>query len=804
MRKLKRHTAVVGLAAASATALTLGIVLPLTIRDSYKTVNKYVEFNGLSPTTDYSVGQTINLALNVDPNTNFDGYEFQWYIHHQGENSPRLFETTTGPSVQLKDAAESWDGDIIYCLIVPIQGDRQNSSSSYFVGDLIQKASASQKVQKEYWTKTVLHLTNAFQINGVNVNVQTGSNVVLDAKNNIILTTASTPVTLTATPKVSTDYTQYVAYQWYVNGKPVVDATQNSFTLKTPAAGDAVYCEAHLAVAGNQQESNVVKSTSYSFNVVPSLDITADPISVTAGDQVNPETIPAGNNVNLTAGFQLGGQVLSSHSSEYTVTYSWSKNKVVLGNSNNLSYSLSNVTNNDAGFYTCTVTVTFTKGGSISLTSQPAHVTIVTPGQISVSPVVDQTVYNGQTASFRVKASLNEDSSNLTYQWQIQMPNENNWSDLSGDVNATLSLSSEECVRYNNAKFRCMVSCPSSYQEVKPQYSNPATLTVENPSFTTTLTANPSGNVNYGGSVTLTAKPTFKSTITGNDYTPTFAYQWFQIPSGVTDPSQYTKMENETNDTLTLSNLGSNENGVSYVCFVYPQNAYAVNAAAWANVGQFTDKYTVTLNPFGLSATATVTNNAETEATAQSSITNNLGQKFTLTATPSLAEGYDDTLPKGYSYSYQWQTANANSSDATWTNIGSASSSPTLTDQASELSGTHYYRCQVSIVHTVSVSTSSSSSSTNLKSSATIASFTTSLVSINTYPSLTIIPPNNSYNFVLPNNGYNVQLSPFIKVVICSNPALLPEGEQTIPPHDPILSVAHYNPTYEWKLMILF
>jgi alpha-tubulin suppressor-like RCC1 family protein len=252
---------------------------------------------------------------------------------------------------------------------------------------------------------------------------------------------------------------------------------------------------------------SVVASNATGTNTSLGAQLTVVPVIITA--QPTNQTVYGGDTATLAVA-ALGT----------SLRYAWSFNSTNLPGATNATLSLSNVTTNEAGSYSVLVTSDYG-----SLQSSNAQLTVV-PIAISEQPT-DAGLHEGNTFSFSVTAIKNGP---FSYQWQF------NGSNLPDQTNATLLLS--PIVTNNAGIYSVLVANP--YGSIQ---SSNATLTVYTPFFD----SQPADASVYGGD-----SASFNVTAYGYQLN----YQW-QLNG--------TNVSGATNNSLSLSNLTTNQAGAYHV-----------------------------------------------------------------------------------------------------------------------------------------------------------------------------------------------------------------------------------------------
>ncbi|MES2694301.1 MAG: immunoglobulin domain-containing protein [Verrucomicrobiota bacterium] len=180
-----------------------------------------------------------------------------------------------------------------------------------------------------------------------------------------------------------------LSYQWRKAGVDIPGATAIRYTIAAAAPSDA----ATYAIAVSNGVSSSVATTSVTVRAA------APPVITT-----QPRTIVA--EVGQTTGFTIGA------TGSFPRTYQWRKDGANIADGTAITLTLTNITTNDAGTYT--VTVSNAQG---TVTSSAASLTVnaaVPPAISSFSPS-DITYTHGQSATLSV--SMNSGTSPFTYRW---------------------------------------------------------------------------------------------------------------------------------------------------------------------------------------------------------------------------------------------------------------------------------------------------------------------------------------------------------------------------------------------------
>lgn len=193
----------------------------------------------------------------------------------------------------------------------------------------------------------------------------------------------------TATFAVGASGSGTLIYQWLRNGQPIVGATAAFYSIAQAVVGDA----ATYAV----QVSNGVAPGVTSFNVVLTVNQSAQPSAVAIGVQPAPQIQAPGGSVTFAVAASGSGPI----------SYQWLKNGAPIGSASTAVLMLTNVSSNDVADYS--VSASNSLG---SVTSNAAHLTVLGAPLVSTQPAA-ASVNEGASATFNVTASGNA----LLYQW---------------------------------------------------------------------------------------------------------------------------------------------------------------------------------------------------------------------------------------------------------------------------------------------------------------------------------------------------------------------------------------------------
>lgn len=283
------------------------------------------------------------------------------------------------------------------------------------------------------------------------------------------------------------------AYEWYVNGNLVNNATTDSFTTTTLTSGSTVYCKMVSSAPCPTVEtvtSNTITMT-VSTSVTPAVNIVPSPS----------DTICVGTPVIFSANTSNGGS---------NPQYQWYMNGTAISGATSTSYSSSSLVTNDIISFklisnaTC-ATVDTVSSNSITMVVNPIGTPSVTiaPQNNDTITCVNDTVTFTATPVFGGTAPL--------YTWK-----------KNSAVLASLSTQNSIAVTglNNHDTVRCILTSSQPCATVATANSNAVVMTV-NPFVTLTLSI----SANPGASITAGQVVIFTATVTNAG--PSFNYQWY-------------------------------------------------------------------------------------------------------------------------------------------------------------------------------------------------------------------------------------------------------------------------------------
>lgn len=281
-------------------------------------------------------------------------------------------------------------------------------------------------------------------------------------------------------------------HQWRRNGVDLPGATDPSYTIEAVSTDDA---GTYSVVVANSLGSATSATGTLTVNA-------ATPIVLSSGYPQD-TTVVEGSSAYLSLYFVSGSEPR---------TYVWKKNGVPISGAESAQLSFGAAAMSDAGKYSVTVT---NPAGSVSSREATLTVTAATPVTIRTHPR-DQTIYEGQDASFSVDA---QGSYPISYQWK------KNGSPISGATSYYYSI--YRATRSDAGTYSITITNAAG-----PVTSNGAVLTV-NAAVAPIITQQPLGQtLNYGDTLGLS--------VNANGTSP-FTFQWKKdgVPLSNSNSSSY-------------------------------------------------------------------------------------------------------------------------------------------------------------------------------------------------------------------------------------------------------------------------
>ena len=318
-----------------------------------------------------------------------------------------------------------------------------------------------------------------------------------------------------------------VTYQWQlstdggVSFADITGATGSSLSLTNVSI--SMNNNRYRAIVSNSCPSSAT-STSAILTVSGNATVTAQPIST---------TVCEGINATFTA-TATGASYQWQVSSDGGITYS----NIVGATTNTLNISGVSLSMNGNKYR-----LVVAGCASTSLQSDAATLTVNAQAVVTSQPN-NITSCVGNNASFSTTVS----GSNLSYQWQVSTDGGITFSNIAGEVSATLQLNNIT-IDLNNNQYRVNISGDCTPSLV----SSAATLSVNNQASITSQPVNASGCPGNSVDYTITASG------------PGLAYQWQVSTDG---GNTFNNINGATNSTLTLTGITSSMNNNQYSVIV--------------------------------------------------------------------------------------------------------------------------------------------------------------------------------------------------------------------------------------------
>ncbi len=267
-----------------------------------------------------------------------------------------------------------------------------------------------------------------------------------------------------------------------------------------------------------------------STTVAPSY---TNPVTLTVSRTITVDTQPVNSTpISPAAGsFTAVGSTLDSA----TVTYQWQKsengdgiNYQDISGANTTTYATGSTTYDDSygDYYRCKLNAT----GASEVISSVARLFVQRTINITSQPV-NITGSVGGTVSFGVAANTSDnDSEDITFQWQVSITDGASWSNVSEGTGGTTSTYTTPALTtaYDEYQYRCVLSCAGATSIP----SNAATLQVE--TVTVVVSSQPSpATVDEGQTATFTTLGgVTMAPVGGNAASSSFETDQFDTPSG--------------------------------------------------------------------------------------------------------------------------------------------------------------------------------------------------------------------------------------------------------------------------------
>jgi hypothetical protein len=308
-------------------------------------------------------------------------------------------------------------------------------------------------------------------------------------------------ITFTATP---TNGGASPSYQWYLNGSPVTNETNATYTLASPNNADAIY------VAMTPSAQTCLTSSSATNSNTVTLTSTASTPTVSIQSSASSAICP-GSSVTFS--------VNSSTNMGATPSYVWKLNGSPISSATNATYTSTGLANNDQ----ITLEMTSSLNGLCltqpSATSSAITTTVNTATSITAQPSATSACASG-TANFTVTGA---GQGTLTYQWK------KNGANVTGNgtaTSATLTLSGVGAGDVANYNVDVTGACGTvSSNTAAFTLKTPTSISVHPSAVTTCTNTNANFSVTAAGQGTLSYQWTFGgspiNTATNSSYTAT-------------------------------------------------------------------------------------------------------------------------------------------------------------------------------------------------------------------------------------------------------------------------------------------
>jgi hypothetical protein len=412
--------------------------------------------------------------------------------------------------------------------------------------------------------------------------IGTGITVTTQPTNQTVCAGATATFNAAATGTSTLDYQWQVSTNSGVSFVNIVGATNPTLTLTNTTTTQN----------NNRYRLRIMQGACTVFSSVATLTVNPSPTITT---QPSSQTVCAGSNVSLNVvatgtGLAYQWQLSTDNGTSFTnitTAMAATLNLAATAGMNNHQYRV------------------IISQGTCSVTSNVAILTVSTSLTVTTQPT-NQTACVGSNATFTVAANS---ATTVGYQWQVSTNGGTSFSNLTGENNATLTLTAVTLAQNNN-QYRVVVNDATCSLT-----SNTVTLTVNSLPAITTQPINQTVCSGTNTSFTVAA--------TGTNLT----YQWQDNSSGT-----MADIVGANSATLNLAGVSNAMNGRQY--------RVVVSGACTPSVTSNT--VTLTVNPTNNAPTLNVINNQSVlvNATAQtinlSGIsTGDTGQTLTITATSS-------------------------------------------------------------------------------------------------------------------------------------------------------------------------
>jgi hypothetical protein len=407
----------------------------------------------------------------------------------------------------------------------------------------------------------------ALNINGVNASMNNN-------KYRVVVNSSSCPSPVTSTAAtllISTGVLVAVQPQ----AQTACDGSSVSFSVSASGSGLTYQWQVSTNGGGSFTDINGANGNTYTFNcsagsngyLYQVLMSTACSATAIASDAVgltvlaNPSISIQPNNTTVCAGADA---VFSTTATGSNLNYQWQVSNdggntfTNISGANSNTLTIANTTTSLNGSAYQLVLSTATCG---SITSTPATLNISNPANINVQPS-DIGACENSNVSLTISAS----GSNLSYQWQLSTDGGANFSNISGETNATLNLNNITNAMNQN-RYRVIVT-----EAVCGAVNSSAALLTVNPIPQVSIAASPSNVITQGTSITLTASTTGSGNIFSwyNNNVQISGQNGNSISISSGNGGGYTVTVTDANGCINSSNTITVRDSVNNITFIYP------------------------------------------------------------------------------------------------------------------------------------------------------------------------------------------------------------------------------------------
>ncbi len=463
-----------------------------------------------------------------------------------------------------------------------------------------------------------------------------------------------------------------LSYQWQFNGNNIAGATSSSYTVNSVSSSDLG--DYSCVVTG---DCGTVTSNTATLSTNSGITITQQPsdADVCEGSNVTFTVSATGNNIS----------------------YQWQFNGNNISGATNDTYTISNISNSDAGDYTCVLT-----GDCGSVTSNSASLTIGSGVTITSQPT-GGSYCEGSIVDLSVSAT----GTNLSYQWQF------NGNNIAGATSSTYTINNLSSNQTGDYVCEITSQCGTQTTNVANVSLIPQTVITSQPVGANicegeqfTLVVNATGsNLSYqwqlnGNNIAGATSSTYSATANANtvgNYTCDVSGDCGTVLSNPANvqlnqfsitqqPQDLTKCDGDD----AIFTIATSTNNVTYQWYFNGnaisganQSYYLINNVATSDAGQYSCEVNNECNSPIISNTAQLTVNDAPVITSQPvSLDANVGDDVSFTV-----------VANGNNLTYQW-----NKNGLALTDGGNISGSATSTLNIANVTDADYgnYDCDIS------------------------------------------------------------------------------------------------------------